>query len=125
MRRRYSFRSIAKREQLLAGGNSFARLGDVDVSAASHDHLLNDIALCVVVAWGIAILAKLARQPLILAYLAAGVLVGPVGFAWINDTDAIATISELGLIFLLFMIGLEINLKSVVSAGRAILVTSI
>ncbi len=116
---------MRRSEQLLAGVESFARLGPVDASAASHDHLLNDIALCVVVAWGLAVLAKLARQPLILAYLAAGVLVGPVGFAWINDTNAIATISELGLIFLLFMIGLEINLKSVVSAGRAILVTSI
>src|SRR5689334_4747503 len=58
-------------EHLLAGVESFARLTDVDASAASHDLLLNDIALCVVVAWGLAVLAKLARQPLILAYLAA------------------------------------------------------
>ncbi|HMJ89415.1 MAG TPA: cation:proton antiporter, partial [Candidatus Acidoferrum sp.] len=97
----------------------------MDASAVNHDALLNDIALCVVVAWGLGVLAKLLRQPLILAYLAAGVLVGPVGLKWISDRDAIATISELGLIFLLFMIGLEINLKSIASAGRAILVTSI
>ena len=90
----------------------------------NHDHLLNDIALCVVVAWGFAVAAKLIRQPLILAYLAAGVLVGPVGLGWIEDREAIRTIAELGLIFLLFMIGLEINLKSVASAGRAIVVTS-
>jgi Kef-type K+ transport system membrane component KefB len=97
----------------------------VDASAANHDHLLNDIALCVVVAWGLAVLARLVKQPLILAYLAAGVLVGPIGLGWIQEQQAIATISELGLILLLFMIGLEINLKSVLSAGRVILVTSL
>jgi len=90
-----------------------------------HDHLLNDIALCVVVAWTLAVLARLARQPLIVAYLLGGVLVGPVGLGWIADRDAIATISELGLIFLLFMIGLEIDLNKVLTAGRAILVTSV
>jgi Kef-type K+ transport system membrane component KefB len=94
-------------------------------AAGHHDTLLNEIALCVVVAWILAVVAKLLKQPLILAYLGAGVLVGPIGLAWISDRDAIATISELGLIFLLFMIGLEINLKSVASAGRVILVTSI
>lgn len=94
-------------------------------NTAHHDYLLNDIALCVVVAWGLAIVAKIIRQPLILAYLAAGVLVGPVGLGWIQDREAIATIAELGLILLLFMIGLEIDLKKVLSAGRAILVTSI
>ena len=94
-------------------------------NAAHHDYLLNDIGLCVVVAWGLAIVAKIIRQPLILAYLAAGVLVGPVGLGWIQDREAIATIAELGLILLLFMIGLEIDLKKVLSAGRAILVTSI
>lgn len=97
----------------------------VEGAAASHDHLLNDIALCVVVAWGLAVIAKLVRQPLIVAYLLAGVLVGPVGLGWIAEREAIATISELGLIFLLFMIGLEINLKKVLSAGKAIVLTSI
>jgi Kef-type K+ transport system membrane component KefB len=96
----------------------------VDGGAINHDHLLNDIALCVVVAWGFAVVAKLARQPLIVAYLLAGVLVGPVGLGWIADPQSIATISELGLIFLLFMIGLEIDLKKVLTAGKAILVTS-
>ena len=89
-----------------------------------HD-LLNDIALCVVVAWILAVLAKFARQPLIVAYLIAGVLVGPVGFGWIANRDAIHTISELGLIFLLFMIGLEIDLHKVLTAGKAILITSL
>ena len=90
-----------------------------------HDHLLTDIALCVVVAWILAVIARWARQPLIVAYLLGGVLLGPVGLGWIADRNAIQTISELGLIFLLFMIGLEIDLKKVLTAGKAILVTSV
>ena len=67
-----------------------APVGSADVeNLARHDFLLNDIALCVVVAWGLAIVAKIIRQPLILAYLAAGVLVGPVGLGWIQDREAI------------------------------------
>jgi Kef-type K+ transport system membrane component KefB len=76
-------------------------------------------------AWALAVLAKLARQPLILAYLAAGVLVGPTGLGWIKSQESITTLSELGLIFLLFMIGLEIDLKKIRTAGRAIIVTSV
>jgi len=39
--------------------------------------------------------------------------------------ESISTIAELGLIFLLFMIGLEIDLKNILGAGRAIIVTSL
>ena len=91
----------------------------------SHEYLLSEIALCIVVAWVLAVTAKLLRQPLILAYLGAGLLVGPTGFGWIKAQESIATLSELGLIFLLFMIGLEIDLKKILSAGRAIIVTSV
>ena len=97
----------------------------MDGSLTSHSHLLTDIALCIVVAWGLAMLARLLRQPLIIAYLGAGVLVGPVGLSWIGDQQSIATISELGLMFLLFMIGLEIDLKKIREAGRVIVLTSV
>jgi Kef-type K+ transport system membrane component KefB len=89
-----------------------------------NGQLITDISLCIVVAWLLALLARLLRQPLIIAYLAAGLLVGPVGFGWIQDRDTISTLAELGLIFLLFMIGLEIDLKKILGAGREIIVTS-
>ena len=88
-------------------------------------HLISDISLCIIAACLLALLARLLRQPLIIAYLGAGLLLGPVGFGWILDRESISTMSELGLIFLLFMIGLEIDLKKILSAGRAIIVTSL
>lgn len=86
--------------------------------------LINDIALCIVVAWLLAVGTQLLRQPLLIAYLGAGFAIGPVGLEWIQDRESIKTISELGLIFLLFMIGLEIDLKKMLRAGRSITITA-
>ncbi len=88
-----------------------------------EQHLISDIAICIIVAWICAVGAQVLRQPLILAYLLAGLTIGPVGIKMINETS-IETISDLGLILLLFMIGLEINLKNMLSAGRIITITS-
>jgi len=90
------------------------------------DHsLINDIAVCIVVAFGLAVLSHWLRQPLIVAYLGAGFLAGPMALGWVNEFESIETIGELGLLFLLFMIGLEIDLKQVLRSGRIILVTAL
>jgi Kef-type K+ transport system membrane component KefB len=83
--------------------------------------LIGDITLCILFAWGLGLLAHFSRQPLILAYLIAGFLIGPFGARWVKSQESISIISELGLIFMLFMIGLEIDLKKIVRAGKVIL----
>ncbi|MEK9279028.1 cation:proton antiporter [Bradyrhizobium sp. ISRA442] len=83
--------------------------------------LIRDITLCILFAWMLGLLAHFSRQPLILAYLIAGFCIGPFGAGWVKSQESIAVISELGLIFMLFMIGLEIDLKKIVRAGRVIL----
>lgn len=86
--------------------------------------LLHDIALSILAAWLLGVVAYLARQPPILAYLLAGFLVGPAGLKVVHSEESIHVIAELGLILLLFMIGLEIDLKKIVRAGRVILVSA-
>jgi Kef-type K+ transport system membrane component KefB len=89
-------------------------------------NLLANIGLVFIIATAFAFIAKLLKQPLILAYLVAGVVIGPeIGFAWVRDKEIIELISEIGLILLLFIIGLEIDLKKLLSAGRTLLVTGI
>ncbi|MCP1854099.1 MULTISPECIES: cation:proton antiporter [unclassified Bradyrhizobium] len=83
--------------------------------------LIPDITLCILFAWGIGLLAHFSRQPLILAYLIAGFFIGPFGMGWVKSQESISVISELGLIFMLFMIGLEIDLKKIIRAGKVIL----
>ena len=86
--------------------------------------LIRDITLCILFAWALGLLAHFFRQPLILAYLIAGFFIGPFGTGWVKSQESISIISELGLIFMLFMIGLEIDLKKIVRAGRVILVAA-
>src|SRR3954465_12081419 len=83
--------------------------------------LIHDITFCILFAWVLGLAAQFFQQPLILAYLVAGFAIGPFGMQWVKSQDSISIISELGLIFMLFMIGLEIDLKKIVRAGRVIL----
>jgi Kef-type K+ transport system membrane component KefB len=85
--------------------------------------LLAAIALSVIAAAALALIARTLRQPLILGYIAGGVVLGRhLGLGVVSDEASIEVISEIGLIFLLFIIGLEIDVPRVLQAGRTILV---
>jgi len=86
--------------------------------------LIGDITLSILFAWVLGLLAHFSRQPLILAYLVAGFFIGPFGMGWVKSQESISVISELGLIFMLFMIGLEIDLKKIIRAGPVILIAA-
>ena len=61
---------------------------------------------------GAAVLATAAlftRQPMIVAYLALGALLGPYGLGWVTDGAQLRAIGEIGIIFLLFLLGLEMQ----------------
>ncbi len=73
--------------------------------------LVLDIALSLVVAGVLAIGFTRLRIPTVAAFLLAGVLLGPVVTGLISDRDNIDTIAQLGLILLLFLIGLEIDVR--------------
>jgi Kef-type K+ transport system membrane component KefB len=64
---------------------------------------------------GAAVLASIAlytRQPLLVAYIALGAILGPYGFALITNTDLLTDISKIGIIFLLFLLGLDMQPKN-------------
>ncbi len=56
-----------------------------------------------------ATLALFARQSLIIGYILLGVVLGPWGLKWVTDTDLIQDISNIGIIFLLFLLGLNLS----------------
>src|SRR4029450_11694999 len=85
-----------------------------------HD-LIRDITLCILFAWVLGLLAHFSRQPLILAYLVAGFIIGPFGMGWVKSQESISIIPGPGRIFMLFMIGREIDLKKIIRAGPVIL----
>jgi Kef-type K+ transport system membrane component KefB len=87
--------------------------------------LIRDITFSIAAAWLFGLAAHWLRQPILLAYLVGGFVLGPSGLKLVESVENIDTISELGLIFLLFMIGLEIDLKKIASAGRSITLTAL
>jgi Kef-type K+ transport system membrane component KefB len=87
------------------------------------EQLITDIAVCIIAAWVVAVACQVIKQPLLMAYLLAGFAIGPHGFKLVTEAHSIETIAHLGLILLLFMIGLELDLNKMFSAGKAITVT--
>ncbi len=87
--------------------------------------LVRDITFSIAAAWLLGLIAQQFRQSILLAYLIAGFALGPVGFGLIESDESISATAGLGLIFLLFMIGLEIDLKKIISAGRSITLTAL
>ncbi|OLB98037.1 MAG: hypothetical protein AUI15_11365 [Actinobacteria bacterium 13_2_20CM_2_66_6] len=86
--------------------------------------LLSSIGICTGAAALIAAVTWRFKQPLIIAYLATGVIIGPnIGLRLITDEASISTVAEIGLILLLFVIGLEIDLRKMASGGAAVLLT--
>ncbi|MGB0473829.1 MAG: cation:proton antiporter [Porticoccaceae bacterium] len=72
---------------------------------------------------GGALLASLAlfgRQPLLVAYIALGALLGPYGLSWVSDVELIAQISSIGIVFLLFLLGLDMQPQSLLKVLKQV-----
>ena len=87
--------------------------------------LISDLAIILLTAGIIAIVFKRIKQPLVLGYILAGFLVSP-HFPWfstISDGGSIETWSEIGIIFIMFHLGLEFNLHKMASIGSTAIIT--
>jgi CPA2 family monovalent cation:H+ antiporter-2 len=85
-----------------------------------HLDLLRDLAVVMMVAGGVILIFHWLRQPVILGYIVAGVIIGPFTppFPLINDLEVVDLIAELGIILLMFSLGLEFSLKKLRRVGR-------
>ncbi len=86
----------------------------------NHSEYLLDVLIFLAAAVIVVPTFQRLRSSPILGYLAAGILVGPYGFALIGDTDAAHTLAELGVVFLLFMIGLELSIGRLRALGSKV-----
>ncbi|MCQ2265643.1 MAG: cation:proton antiporter [Bacteroidales bacterium] len=82
-------------------------------------HLVTDLALILISAGVITVIFKLLKQPLVLGYIVAGFIVGPhFGlFPTVMEMSSIKAWSEIGIIFLMFALGLEFSFKKLLSMG--------
>lgn len=89
-------------------------------------NLVKDLALILISAGIFTIISKALKQPLILGYIVAGFLVGPhMGlFPTVTSTTTVDQWSEIGIIFLLFALGLEFSFKKLLKVGSSALITA-
>ncbi|WP_268836617.1 cation:proton antiporter [Synechococcus sp. Nb3U1] len=82
------------------------------VASVQEDfRLILDIVTVLAAASAGGFLASVLRQPVLLGYLLAGILVGPAGLGWIKEIVQVETLAQFGVTFLLFTLGVEFSLK--------------
>lgn len=88
-------------------------------------HPVVDLAICIGAGWLAGGAAQWLRQPLIVGYLVAGFVIGPQVLDLLGNAANVQAIAEIGLVLLLFLVGLELDLKRLRSLGRAVTVTGV
>lgn len=84
-------------------------------------HLLKELVLAYGVGVLVVVLLHRLRVPTVVGFLLAGVLLGPHGLGLVTDTYAVESLAEIGVVILLFTIGVEMSLSRVLRLGMALL----
>lgn len=88
-------------------------------------HQLTPIAMVTMVALLCGLVLIRLRQPAVVGYIFAGIVLGPTGLGLVANTDTVQLLAELGVIMLLFIIGMEVNIRSFKTVMRTALSTAI
>lgn len=83
-----------------------------------------ELSLVIVVTTIVSLFMRMIRQPLILGYILAGLLVGPTALGLIHSTETFEAYSKLGIALLLFIIGLGMNVSELRKLGKVVFLTA-
>ncbi len=84
-----------------------------------------EITIIITLAALLSIVFRFFKQPLILAYILTGVIIGPLGILTIANQDLLKSLAEIGITLLLFLLGLEIRIDELPVIGRVSLLTAV
>jgi len=87
--------------------------------------VFTQISFVILIVLGVSLVMRLLRQPLIIGYIIAGIIVGPYFLGILPGIEAINTFSEIGIALLLFIVGLHLTPKVIKEVGRISLITGI
>lgn len=79
--------------------------------------VFKDLAIIIVFAKVFGILARKCKAPMVVGEIIAGLIIGPCLLGWVQPTDFILQMAEIGVILLMFSAGLETNLKEMIKTG--------
>lgn len=88
--------------------------------------MLTDLCIIMLIAAVTSLVFKLLKQPVVLGYIVAGIIIGPyvIGDSWISNEESVETWGEIGVLFLLFAMGLEFSFKKLLKMGSTALVAA-
>lgn len=86
--------------------------------------MIEDLCIIMLTAGLTSLLFKVLKQPVVLGYIVAGILVGPhvLGGTWISNEEGVETWGQIGVLFLLFSLGLEFSFKKLIEVGSTALI---
>jgi CPA2 family monovalent cation:H+ antiporter-2 len=93
-----------------------------------HDiRFIQDLAVMMAIAGLVTVVFHRLKQPVVLGYILAGVIIGPhtPPFGLVNDESTIHIFSEMGVIFLMFSLGLEFSVRNLIKVGLPALITAV
>jgi Kef-type K+ transport system membrane component KefB len=88
-------------------------------------HIFIEVALILALAAGVGLLGLVLRQPLIVAFLAVGIIAGPAGLGLVQSEEYILLLSEIGVAVLLFVVGLKLDVSMVRTLGVVAVATGL
>jgi CPA2 family monovalent cation:H+ antiporter-2 len=89
---------------------------------------LQDLAVIMIVAGIVTVIFHRFKQPVVLGYILSGVILGkhtPPFSLIVHDENTIKVLAELGVIFLMFSLGLEFSIRKLFRVGTAALVAAL
>ena len=89
-----------------------------------HGDAFLQLSLVIVLAAVVSVAMRWLRQPLIIGYIITGIIAGPSFLSLLHDRSAFDTFSEIGIVLLLFIIGLELNARVVRQLGKVAFFTA-
>ena len=89
------------------------------------ENVFYEIAALLALAAVVGAIGNALRQPLIVAFIAAGILVGPSGFEWVAASDQVDLFAKMGIALLLFVVGLKLDLHIIRTLGPVALATGL
>ncbi len=86
--------------------------------------MIHDLGIIMLTAGFTSLVCKFLKQPVVLGYIVAGLLVGPYvfGSSWVSDEESVETGGQVGVIFVLFSLGLEFSYKKLVQMGTTAII---
>ncbi|MBL7940568.1 MAG: cation:proton antiporter [Flavobacteriales bacterium] len=87
-----------------------------------HFPLFGELIVILALAAGILLLFRRFKLPGILGFILTGMIAGPHGLGWVKEVEEVEALAEIGVVLLLFVIGMEFSLKKLAALGRTVFI---